>query len=333
MTRRGWLALARLAGAAAVLGFIVARFGAGPFLAGLRSVSAGALVAACGIAVVTTACCAWRWCLVARGLGVPLRFGTAFAAYYRSQFLNGVLPGGILGDIHRGMRHGRDAGNLGRGLRAMVWERSAGQAVQAAVVLLVLGVVASPMRATIPAVLVAGAVCAAAAVVAVRLASREGRSPWARFGRMVVADLREGVAARARWPGVAGTSLVVVAGHAATFLIAARAAGSTAPVGKLLPLTLLILLAAAVPANLGGWGPREGLAAWAFAWVGLGAAHGLAASTAYGVLVAAASLPGAVVLAAGWFAERSRRAPAAEPQRAGDIVLPRYAASSRSGAD
>jgi len=51
-----------------------------------------------------------------------------------------------------------------------------------------------------------------------------------------------------------------------------------------------------VPANVAGWGPREGVAAWAFAATGLGASAGITAATAYGVLVLLAALPGAVVL-------------------------------------
>jgi hypothetical protein len=54
----------------------------------------------------------------------------------------------------------------------------------------------------------------------------------------------------------------------------------------------------AVPLNLGGWGPREGVAAWAFGAAGLGAGAGVATATVYGVLVIAACLPGAVVLLA-----------------------------------
>jgi len=48
-----------------------------------------------------------------------------------------------------------------------------------------------------------------------------------------------------------------------------------------------------------GWGPREGVAAWAFAAAGLGAAQGVATAVVYGVLVFVASLPGAVVLLLG----------------------------------
>jgi glycosyltransferase 2 family protein len=75
--------------------------------------------------------------------------------------------------------------------------------------------------------------------------------------------------------------------------------GVTAPPSRMLPLTLLVLLGAALP-NVGGWGPREGVTAWAFAAAGLGASRGVATAVAYGVLVLAASLPGAVVLVAAW---------------------------------
>ena len=94
-------------------------------------------------------------------------------------------------------------------------------------------------------------------------------------------------------------SAVVVAGLVATYVVAARAVGVTAPLPTLVPLAVLVLVVAAVPANLAGWGPREGMAAWAFAAAGLGAEQGLAASVAFGVMVVVAVLPGAVVLLVG----------------------------------
>ena len=48
---------------------------------------------------------------------------------------------------------------------------------------------------------------------------------------------------------------------------------------------LLVLLAAGLPLNVAGWGPREGMAAWAFGAAGLGAAQGVATAVAYGALV------------------------------------------------
>ncbi|RQX29028.1 hypothetical protein DLJ57_22210 [Micromonospora chalcea] len=96
----------------------------------MRLIDAPALAAALGIGVITTVCCAWRWSLVAGGLGVRLPMRAAVAHCYRAIFLNSTLPGGVLGDVHRAVRHGRDAGDVARGVRAVVWERTAGQVVQ-----------------------------------------------------------------------------------------------------------------------------------------------------------------------------------------------------------
>ena len=91
-------------------------------------------------------------------------------------------------------------------------------------------------------------------------------------------------------------SVVALAGYLALFVVAARAAGSHAALRDLLPLLVLGLLAMALPLNIGGWGPREGVTAAAFGTVGFGAAQGLTTAVVYGVLSLIACLPGAVVL-------------------------------------
>ena len=274
----------RLAVAAATLAFLVWQLGTGPFLDGLHAVDAGALAAASALAVATTVCCAWRWRTVARGLGADLPLGTAVAAYYRSLFLNVTLPGGVVGDVHRGISHG---------LRAVVWERSAGQVVQAVLTVAVLLALPSPVRPAVPYVALALLAAAAGFALALRLRPGAGPSWWVRLR----GDVRAGLLARRAWPVVALASALVVAGHALTFLIAARTAGVTAPASELLALALLVLLGAALP-NIGGWGPREGVTAWAFAAAGLGASLGVTTAVVYGVMVAFATLPGAAVLAA-----------------------------------
>jgi hypothetical protein len=109
-------------------------------------------------------------------------------------------------------------------------------------------------------------------------------------------------------------SAAAVAGHVAIFIIAARTAGSTASVVRLLPLALIVLLAAGIPMNIAGWGPREGMAAWAFDGAGLSATQGVATAVLYGVLVLVASLPGALVLlASGWRRSARSRAAARPP--------------------
>jgi uncharacterized membrane protein YbhN (UPF0104 family) len=273
------------------------RLGTGPFLDGLRAVDAPALAAAVAIGAATTVCCAWRWTVVARGLGVPLPLSSAVAAYYRSLFLNLTLPGGVVGDVHRGLRHGRDARDVGRGLRAVAWERAAGQVVQAVLTVAVLLALPSPVRSAVPLAAAALAVSVGAVVLLGRTRPGPGATVAARLRSAVARDLREGVLHRRSLWVVVLTSAVVVLGHAATFLIAARTAGATAPVSRLLPLALLAMLAMVLP-SVAGWGPREGATAWAFAAAGMGADLGVATAVVYGVMSLVASLPGGIVLVA-----------------------------------
>ena len=273
-TRRTW-AWARLVGGLVVLGVLLWRLGAGPFVEGVRTLSPGALLGGLLLGVPVTGCCAWRWRAVGRAVGLPIGLTAAIAAVYRSQLLNGVLPGGVLGDVHRGVRQGRAVSDVPGSLRVVAWDRAAGQAVQLGVAVVVLLVLPSPVHRV--ATLVAGLTLVAVLV----LLGRHG-GPWALLRT---------------WPGVAAASALAVSGHVAMFLLAARTAGVGAPTSRLLPLALVVLLAMSVPANVAGWGPREGVAAWAFAAAGLGAVQGLSTAVVYGVLSLVAGLPGLVVLA------------------------------------
>ena len=84
----------------------------------------------------------------------------------------------------------------------------------------------------------------------------------------------------------------VVSGHETPLI--GMLSGSVC-VAQLVPLAFISIMAMALP-NIGGWGPREGVTAWAFSAAGLGAGLGAATAVAYGILVLAASLPGGLVL-------------------------------------
>jgi uncharacterized membrane protein YbhN (UPF0104 family) len=131
----------------------------------------------------------------------------------------------------------------------------------------------------------------------------------------LASDLRSGVLARRTWPGVVALSLAGLAGHLALFVVAARAAGATAPLPELLPLLAAALLAMVLPVNVGGWGPREAVAALGFGAAGFGAALGVTVAVVFGVLGLVACLPGAAVLL--W-----HRAPARVPVRPASPAAP-----------
>lgn len=282
-----------------VLAVVAWRVGSGPFVDGIKAVDAGALLAAMAIVFVTTLCCAWRWTVVARSLGLELSLRVALTSYYRTLFLNLTLPSGIAGDVYRSVSHGREARDMSRAVRAVVWERAAGQVVQAVLTIAVLLASPSPARHSMPYLALAVVALGVGAALASRARIGGTASRWARLRDTVVGDLRDGVLRRSTWPPVVLSSAVIVIGQAFLFVIAARTAGATAPVSHLLPLAMLALLAMVLP-SIAGWGPREALTAVAFSAAGLGAGVGAAAAVTYGVLSLAATSPGALVLLAGW---------------------------------
>ncbi|OXY90330.1 hypothetical protein BEK98_35150 [Streptomyces diastatochromogenes] len=303
----------------AILGALLWRLGTGVLLDGLRRIDTVTLLVALGIGVVTTVFSAWRWQLVARGLRIRLPLGPAVADYYRALFLNAALPGGVLGDVHRAVRHGQSAGDLRRGVKAVVLERVAGQIALTVFGAAVLLTLPSPVRDDVRT-FAAPTALAAAGVLAVLLAVRMNRAAARRGGalRRGLGEVREGLLSRQAGPGVALSSAVILAGHVAMFVVAARVAGSAASVAVLLPLAVLALVAMGLPLNVGGFGPREGVTAWAFGAAGLGASSGVTVAVVYGVLSFVASLPGVVVLVARWYTGL-RGYPSTAPEPSADV--------------
>jgi hypothetical protein len=247
-----WL---KITGGVLVLGFLGWRLGAQPFLDGLRATSPWAIGVAVLVTAGTTWCCAVRWSLVSARLGAPVPVRTAYVAYYRSQLVNATLPGGVLGDVHRGARHG---------WRGVLWERGVGQLVQLPLV----GALLLP-----------------------------GPWRWVALAALAVVVAAGGA--------VLVLSTLAVTGHLVVFLVAAESAGVVLSPLQLLPVGALVLLGAAIPLNIAGWGPREGVAAWAFSTAGSTAAVGLTVAVTFGVLAMVATLPGLLALRRPLGGERS----------------------------
>lgn len=312
MTRTIWRRL-RIPIALGILVAVVHRLGTSALLGALGRIDTEAVLVTFALSVPATVFSAWRWRLVAGRLGIPLRLRTAVADYYQALFLNATLPSGVLGDVHRAVRNGRDTGDLGRGVRAVILERTAGQVVlvTVAVASLVAGSRYLPVLDAFHVPLTALAlVCCLAAVAAwACLGTGRHARTLRRSLETFLGDARSALLARESWPGVLGLSVLALGGHLGLFLAAARVAGTPAPFTMLIPPLLLALLVMALPVNVGGWGPREGVCALAFGAAGLGAAQGLATAVVYGALALLSSLPGAGVLVVRLLAAR-RSAPA-----------------------
>jgi len=284
-----WLRLLVAVGILVGLGL---RLGTGAFLDGLRAIDAFSVAAALAIGFATTLLSAGRWVLVARRLGLPLAVKTAVSDYYRAQLVNAVLPAGVLGDVHRAVNHGRESGDVGRGVRAVFFERFAGQFVLVGIGVAVFlthpapGLDFAPDGTTVAVVLTS---LAALAVIGWHVKA---------IKKVLVDTLADGIRLLSfkTWPAVVALSAAAVAGYVALFLVAARAAGSDATVTQLAPVVIVALLVMAIPVNIGGFGPREAFLAVAFGAAGLGAQQGFTTGIVYGVLALVAALPGAVVL-------------------------------------
>ena len=297
---RGLWPLVKVVAGVGILVALVVRLGAQAFVDGLTAIGVGSVLAALALGLLTTVASAARWCIVARGLGLRLPLAAAVSDCYRAVFLNSVLPAGVLGDVHRAVGYGRSIGDVGRGVRVVAIERVTGQL---AIIVVGLGVLLASrptlLGAMVPgrsggAELLAVLVALGAAVLWTARHPRAARIRTAL--RSACTEARSGALSRSTWPGLLALSVVTLAGYLALFFVAARVAGSHASLGELLPLLVLGLLAMALPLNIGGWGPREGVMAVAFGAVGLGAAQGLTTAVVYGVLSLIACLPGAVVL-------------------------------------
>lgn len=280
MSARRWL---RPAAGTLIVALLLVRFGMDPVVRGLGAADGLLLATAIVLTAVATVCCAWRWRAIAAVLDVPIGFGPAYLSCYGSQFVNATVPGGVLGDVHRAVEHGRHTagrGSTGRAARSVFWERTLGLTVQAVVTVVVVVVASTGLR---PAAAIVGL-----AAVAVTL-------PLVRWSRRDLAAIlgRPRIAVT-----VAAASLGTAACHAAVLLAAMASTGVDLPAQQRVALALVVLLGSAVPTNIAGWGPREGAAAWAFAAVGLPASDGLTVSVAYGVAALVATLPGAFALLA-----------------------------------
>ena len=243
---------------------------------------------------------ATRWLLLSRALGAPLAWPGALAEYFRSELVNQVVPGGVVGDLERARRHGSDVGLL-PAARAVFLERTVGQLVLVLATLAT--VLARPELLGVSAgvdgrtVMVLAVVLALVAVLAVVL-----WQPWRHRQE------RGGEGSRLR--GLLGPLLLaallsagVLACFVALFVLAARITGVTGPdgtgqasLGLLVPAVLVVLLVSGIPLTVAGWGAREAGAALCFAAVGLASADGVAAAVGYGLLSLVSALPGLVPL-------------------------------------
>ena len=270
-------------------------------------VAADPVLVACGLALVQAQIIlsAVRWRFTARRLGVSIPLGVAVAEYYLASLLNMVLPGGVGGDAVRAVRSrsalaGAQQDQSGPAIRSVILERLAGQIAFFAIALG--GLAAWPvMQATdLPAgtgtVILVPLVMAVVAILAAILMARHGPAAVRSWLAKLGPDLRRAWLEDGSWLIQGALSTIIAVLYIVVFALSTAAVGAPMePTGWLtvIPLVLLTML---VPISIGGFGLREGAAAFLWPLVGLSGAAGLAAALLYGLISLCGALPGLFVL-------------------------------------
>ena len=257
------------------------------------------VVLAVAISVLQVGASAWRWRFTAGKLGIDLPFLDALREYYLATFLNQVLPGGVVGDVSRAWRHAHlqvHQGAVGPSVRAVILERTSGQAVMTTVAVVSFLSLPISLGTGVWSVIVGAGLLAAAAVWALLIwVRRRSLSRDSLTGR-VWRDVHTALFSGSALPVQIASSVLVVGSYVATYLVAARAVGVNTPLLTLLPLVAPVLMTMLIPITVAGWGVREGAAAALWGAVGLTAVEGVVISVAYGLLVLLSSLPGGLMV-------------------------------------
>ncbi len=287
--------------------------------AGTAVLTPGPVALALLLGLLWRSLAATRWLLLSRALGAGLTWPAAVAEYFRSELVNQVVPGGVVGDVDRARRHGSDVGLL-PAARAVFLERTVGQLVLVAATAVTLLARPELLRVSVgvdgTTVTVLGLVLGLVVLVAVGLwlPWRRGRAGRPVTGRSRATPdaghrdvrgngrVRGGATTASRRLAAALTvavllSVAVLACFVALFVLAARVTSDEpTPLGVLVPAVLVVLLVSGIPLTVAGWGAREAGAALCFSAVGLASADGVAAAVGYGLLSLVSALPGLVPL-------------------------------------
>jgi uncharacterized membrane protein YbhN (UPF0104 family) len=286
----------------------------------LRSIDLGAVVDLIGraaplplgvaglVVIAQFAVLVWRWQLVIRILGGPIRRGKAvgfgpLALLLGQSFLVGqVLPSSVGGDVARTVLLSRSTG-AAVAARSVICDRLLGFAALALLVVLSVPVIAEMIGSGTP--FLALTICALGIMTAVALVLAYSLTYGIpRLGRhlaTIAGDLR--ITLRSGKIGLVAMALGIGSSLLGVLLIyiIGSAIGADLPALDCLVLVPPALLVSALPISLGGWGVREGALVAAFSLVQADPAAVAATSVVFGLTTPlVGGITAAIALLPGW---------------------------------
>jgi hypothetical protein len=291
----GSRALWRWLGTLAVLALVLWLVDLGKVAGQLRSVALPWLLLALAVTPLQVVISAWRWRYTVARLGGHLPLGHAIGEYYLATMVNQLVPGGVVGDAGRALRHRRTGNETTLAIHGVMIERFSGQLVLLLLALPLMIVWLPLPRPPIPGLFLLSGLLVVCLLVWSLLQAPPVQHWWRGFRE----DLGRALLNRTALPVQLVSSLLVIGSYLLVFWCLAM--GLDLDIARsspwlLLALCTVLLLAMVIPITIAGWGVREGAAALIWPLAGLEAGQGVALSVSYGLLVLLSSLPGALFL-------------------------------------
>lgn len=262
---------------------------------GLRKIGYGAAVLAGLLAIAQVFICGFRWHLISRQTGAPLRLSDTTLGYLEATFVNAFFPTLIASDGARVLRAMGSGANPMNAFVGVVTDRIialCGLAVASAA-----GIFFLPNAVNNPWLLAAIVGILPAFLCGLLVLDLMGRyfvrlSHW-RIVRPFL-ELASYVRRLRQMPRltfvVVGVSVI---GHmfcAGAFYVLSQQLGIQIGYWAMFSLAATILVYAALPISIGGWGIREAVTATIFGLVGVAASPAVALAIAFGLLMSAVGL-------------------------------------------
>jgi uncharacterized membrane protein YbhN (UPF0104 family) len=305
--------LLKLAVTALILAFFIRQFDIRSMVHTLGSISPYAIFAAVIAVLAQSLAAAGRLVMVVARFGPRFGLGDSYRLTLESMFFSQTFISFLGGDALRIWRIRRLGLTLPKATSAVVLDRLIGTLVNHAFLLATLPwFLSSEVNSSIKIILVLLAIVGLTAFAIFLLLGSKRRVSvlnllpvWSRAGavtRFIVETSTAGYDLLAsRVPGAFVLSALISAANMVTFVVILTGMGVNLPLaaacGLLVPAILEIAM---LPISLAGWGVREAAAVMAFGALGLPAEQALGASIAFGLIIAAVSMLGAVL----WLADR-----------------------------
>jgi uncharacterized membrane protein YbhN (UPF0104 family) len=330
MKRSCWIFASKAILGAVLFAVLYRVAGARGMFATLANAHAAEFWTACGLMVVALAFNAWRWWVVMQSIAQPIFLRAALTATFESVFFQQVVPAGIGGDISRGVRAYDSGVSPQWALIGIVIDRGVGLLFVGMTIVTAAAVAQSSLvgaRAFSALFLTSAGILAGGACAVLMGASRLPR--WLPIRAAPVVALLRSFSQCMRSPRfLSRVSLQLVCSNVAyiaSFFFCARALDVHIAAWDAAIVIQGMVLVSVLPISVGGWGLRESAAILLFAPLGVDAAHSMAVSVLFGLVLTLLGGFGAII----WIASAYRRISPGDGAKVDEVRWDGLAASPR----